>query len=69
MQRIPQLNEGETTLLALLNVQHAYNGVNLHKLAILLWERGVRGKVWMLTIRMILGLVYRVRVNGARQEA
>jgi hypothetical protein len=53
-----------STLLALLDVRHAYNGVNLHKLAKDLWKRGIRGKVWRLIMLMILNLRYSVRVNG-----
>ena len=55
---------GELTLIALLDVQHAYNGVNLHRLGLDLWERGTRGKVWKLIMEMILSLRWRVRVNG-----
>jgi hypothetical protein len=53
-----------STFICLLDVQHAYNGVNLHRLGLDLWERGVRGKVWKLIMEMILNLRYTVRVNG-----
>jgi hypothetical protein len=54
----------ESSFLCLLDVKHAYNGVNLHKLGLVLWEKGVRGKIWKLIMEMILNLVYSVRVNG-----
>ena len=54
----------ESTLIAFLDVKHAYNGVNLYKLGADLWERGTRGKVWKLIMGMILNLRWKVRVNG-----
>jgi hypothetical protein len=55
---------GKSTLLGLLDVQHAYNGVDRHRLGLDLWDRGVRGKPWRLIMEMITHLRYRVRVNG-----
>lgn len=50
--------------LALLDVKDAYNGVDLNRLGIDLWNRGFRGKAWLLTMRMMRNLAYRVRANG-----
>jgi hypothetical protein len=51
-------------ILLLLDVQHAFNGVNRKHLEVLQWdEHGIRGQLWLLSRLLTQGLTYTVKMH------